>query len=206
MKTKKGEKEKLRGTILDRAIRYFKTHGSGGSGVSSVMKEAGLTTGALYSHFESKEDLFGEAVCRGLEQLEENAFRIFRTERKNALKVMIELYFNEATFQDVGDGCIFTALGTDMHRSKARYRARYEEYTKKIYRLFADAIQEQFPAESPESCYERAIFLYSALVGSMTMARTMKKTQTAYAVLAAGKNVLLRDFVAPASAEKEAIS
>ena len=203
MKTKKGEKEKLRGTILNRAIRYFKTHGSGGSGVSSVMKEAGLTTGALYSHFESKEDLFGEAVCRGLEQLEENAFRIFRTERKNALKLMIELYFSEATFQDVGDGCIFTALGTDMHRSKARYRARYEECTKKIYRLFADAIQEQFPAESPESCHERAIFLYSALVGSMTMARTMNNTETAYAVLAAGKNVLLRDFVAPvAESEK----
>jgi AcrR family transcriptional regulator len=206
MNTKKGEKQKLRGTILDRAIRYFKTHGSGGSGVSSVMKEAGLTTGALYSHFESKEDLFGEAICRELEQLEENLFRIFRTERKNALKVMIELHFNEAAFHEVGDGCIFTALGTDMHRSKARYRARYEEYTKRIYRLFADAIQEQFPAESPASCYERAIFLYSALVGSMTMARTMKSTETAYAVLAAGRNILLRDFVAPVPAEKEAIS
>ena len=206
MKTKRGEKEKLRGKILDEAIHYFKEHGTSGSGTAAIMKQAGLTTGALYSHFESKEDLFGEAVCRGLEQLEENAFRIFRTERKNALKVMIELHFSEATFQDVGDSCIFTALGTDMHRSKARYRARYEECTKKIYSLFADAVQEQFPAESPESCYERAIFLYSALVGSMTMARTMKNTETAYAVLAAGKNVLLRDFVAPVSAEKEGVS
>ena len=179
MKTKRGEKEKLRGKILDEAIRYFKEEGNSGAGTAAIMKRAGLTTGALYSHFKSKEDLFGEAVCRELERLEEALFHIFRTERKNALKVMIETYFEEAKFQEIGDGCIFTALGTDMHRSKAPYRARYEEYTKKIYKLFADAIQEQFPAESPESCYERAIFLYSALVGSMTMARTMKTTETA---------------------------
>ena len=57
MKTKKGDKEKLRVTILEKAIAYFKVHGTGGAGIADLMKDVGLTTGALYSHFESKDDL-----------------------------------------------------------------------------------------------------------------------------------------------------
>jgi hypothetical protein len=47
MKTKKGEKEKLRVKILEKAIAYFKVHGTGGAGIADLMKHAGQTTGAL---------------------------------------------------------------------------------------------------------------------------------------------------------------
>ncbi len=196
MKTKKGEKDKLRVSILESAISYFKENGSGASGISGIMKHAGLTTGALYSHFKSKDELFGETICHELEKLEIQLFQIFRKEKKHALKVMIELYFEKERLVEVGDGCVFTALGSDMHRSKAAYRARYEEYTQKVYQLFADSIQLQFPKESPESCYEKAMVLYSGMVGAMTMARTTKNLKVAHAILDAEKKHLIQSFVA----------
>ncbi len=196
MKTKKGEKDRLRIEILDRAIAYFKQHGSGGSGIASIMEHVGLTTGGLYSHFKSKDDLFGETICRELEKLEFSLFQIFTKEKKNALKTMIELYFEEERLEEVGDGCVFTALGSDMHRSKPAYRLRYEESTEKVYQLFAEAIQLQFPDESAESCYEKAMVLYSGMVGSMTMARTVKNVKVAHKILAAEKKHLIESFVA----------
>jgi AcrR family transcriptional regulator len=86
MKTKKGDKEKLRLTILEEAIAYFKVHGTGGAAIADLMKEVGLTTRALYSHFESKDDLFAQAVYYELEKLEFALFQIFRREGKHALQ------------------------------------------------------------------------------------------------------------------------
>lgn len=196
MKTKKGEKDRLRIAILDSAISYFKENGSGASGISGIMKHVGLTTGALYSHFNSKDDLFGETICRELEKLEFQLYQIFAKEKKNALKLMIEMYFEKERLVEVGDGCVFTALGSDMHRSAPEYRVRYEEYTERVYQLFSDGIQLQFPQCSPEECYEKAMVLYSGMVGAMTMARTTKNLKVAHAILDAEKKHLIQNFVA----------
>ena len=166
MKTKRGEKEKLRVTILEKAIAYFKVHGTGGAGIADLMKHAGQTTGALYSHFESKDDLFAQAVYHELEKLEFQLFQIFRREGKHALQAMIEQYFAEDTFLEIGDGCVFTSLSTDMQRAAPGYRKRFEDYTVRIYELFAGAIHEQFPTLSKEECHEKALF-HLRLVRSM---------------------------------------
>jgi len=197
MKTKKGEKEKLRVTILEKAIAYFKVHGTGGAAIADLMKHAGQTTGALYSHFKSKDDLFAQAVYHELEKLEFYLFQIFRREGKHALQAMIEQYFAEDTFLEIGDGCIFSSLSTDMQRAAPEYRKRFEDYIVRIYELFSDAIHEQFPTFSKEECHEKALFLYSAMVGTMSMARTMKDLNLAYQVLAAGRKALIESYVAP---------
>ena len=58
-------------------------------------------------------------------------------------------------------------------------------------------IHEQFPTLSKEECHEKALFLYSGLVGTMSMARTMKDVNLAYQVLAAGRKALIESCVAP---------
>lgn len=68
----------------------------------------------------------------------------------------------------------FTSLSSDMQRSKPSHRGLYESYMKRIYVLFANAIKKQFPSDSDDVCYTKAINLYSGLVGTLTMARTMK--------------------------------
>jgi len=161
------------------------------------MKHAGQTTGALYSHLESKDDLFAQAIYHELEKLEFQLFHLFRREGKHAVQAMIEQYFAEDTFLEIGDGCVFTSLSTDMQRASPEYRKRFEDYTVRIYELFSGAIHDQFPMLSKEECHEKALFLYSGLVGTMLMARTMKDVDLAYQVLAAGRKVLIEGYVAP---------
>ena len=84
-----------------------------------------------------------------------------------------------------------------MQRAASEYRKRFEGYTVRIYELFSGAIHEQFPMLSKEECHEKALFLYSGLVGTMSMARTMKDVNLAYQVLASGRKALIESYVAP---------
>jgi TetR/AcrR family transcriptional repressor of nem operon len=194
VKTKKGEKEKLRKVILDQAVAYLKINGQGGTATDEIMTYMGLTRGALYSHFKSKEELFAFAVCQDLEKLEQSLRYQFTYEGHTALQKIIEAHLSEKNLTDVENSCVFTSLSSDMLRSKATYRAMYERHMNKIYDLFSAAIQKQFPEESKELADFKAINLYSGLVGTLTMARTMKDITKAKLVLECGKTFLIANF------------
>lgn len=196
MKTKKGEKEKLRTVILERSLDYLKRHGRVGAGTHAMMRFAGLTRGALYSHFKSKDDLFAEAIRFDLKNLEESLAMRFRKEGKNALATIISEHLSEKSMKDVGASCVFTSLSSDMQRCKASDRATFESYLLKIFSLFADALQEQFPNQSPEECHRQATNLYAGLVGTLAVARTMKDRNHATGILDAGRKYLTATFVA----------
>lgn len=200
MKTKKGEKEKLRLVILDKAVAYFKKHGRSGAGTEQIMKNIGLTRGALYSHFKSKDYFFAQAICRDLQNLEEGLARRFQQDGLLALKKMIEDHLSEQSLVDVGSSCVFTSLSSDMQRCKPAHRALFEEYMNRIYGMFSTALKNQFPEDSDEEIQGKAFNLYSALVGTLAMARTMEDARQAHAILDAGKNYLIHTF-APKSAE-----
>ena len=76
-------------------MQFLKRHGRVGSGTNQMMKYAGLTRGALYSHFKSKDDLFAQAICHDFSRLEESLARRFREHGKSALKQMIEDHLSE---------------------------------------------------------------------------------------------------------------
>lgn len=195
MKTKKGEKEKLRGLILDKAIAYLKKHGHGGTGTDEIMKFMGLTRGALYSHFKSKDDLFANAVCQDLKKLEANLAQHFIADGPKALQKIIEAHLSEKSLTDVEGGCAFTSLSSDMQRSKATHRGMYEAYMNRIYALFAKALHAQFPKDSQEQSQHKALNLYSSLVGTLTMARTMKDKNKALEILKSGRELLISQYV-----------
>lgn len=195
MKTKRGEKEKLRRVILEKAVQYLKRHGRAGSGTDPMMSYAGLTRGALYSHFKSKDDLFAQAICFDLARLEEALARRFKDDGASALRRMIEDHLSEESLTNVEASCVFTSLSSDMQRSKPAQRALYEEYMARIYAMFANALQVQFPGDSPEESHAKATNLYSGLVGTLSMARTMKDPRRAREILESGKRFLIQTFV-----------
>lgn len=199
MKTKKGEKEKLRRVILEKAVQYLKRHGRAGSGTDPMMNYAGLTRGALYSHFKSKDDLFAQAICYDLARLEESLARRFREDGASAIRRMIEDHLSEESLTNVEASCVFTSLSSDMQRSKPAQRALYEEYMARIYSMFADALKAQFPSDSPEESHAKATNLYSGLVGTLSMARTMKDPRRAREILESGKRFLIQNFVSKTS-------
>src|SRR5258706_6498385 len=195
MRTKKGEKEKRRTLILEKAISYLKEHGRGEAAADDIMKHAGLTKGALYSHFKSKDDLFAHAVCHDLKKLETRLGELFQEDELLALKTIIELHLSKESLTNVGESCAFTSLSSDMQRCSPSHRALYEKFMDRIYKMFADALQKQFPKDSPAKNYGRALNLYSGLVGTLTMARTMKDPKRADDILKSGRDVLIWNFL-----------
>ena len=57
-------KEATHERIVETAARAIRRSGYGGAGVAEIMKEAGLTHGGFYAHFDSREGMLAEAADR----------------------------------------------------------------------------------------------------------------------------------------------
>ena len=100
-----------------------------------------------------------------------------------ALRFVIETHLSENNLTDIENSCAYTSLSSDMNRSKAAHRGIFEAHMDRIYGLFAQALYEQFPQDSPEQSHIKALNLYSGLVGTLSMARTMKDRVKALEIL-----------------------
>ena len=82
MRYEKGHKDATRQRIIDVASRQFRENGVAAVGLAGIMTEAGLTNGAFYTHFESKEDLVRAVLLDALEPARGDASR--RSRKANA--------------------------------------------------------------------------------------------------------------------------
>ena len=82
---KREQADENREALLATASRLFRERGIDGVGVAEIAREAGLTHGALYKHFRSKDDLATEAFTQGL-ALSREAFRGEGTRRKRSVE------------------------------------------------------------------------------------------------------------------------
>lgn len=182
------EKEKLKEKILTEAIPFLKKTGSSGAPVDEIMKNVGLTSGALYSHFKSKEDFFVQVLLRELDNQREVHRQEIEKYGDKAFARFIERYLSDKHVSAVDKGCVFAALGADMHRQSAGIRAMYEE---KIEALFA-TIAEGFSSGTPRERLAKARFAFSSMVGALTFARSMKSSEAASEILNTTKKQLLK--------------
>src|ERR1700743_1886779 len=98
--------------ILSVAARSFREHGGDSSGIGQVMKKVGLTKGGFYRHFESKDDLFVEAVARAFDEMGNRMVEVATSAPEGqALRAIIEHYLSARHVNSPGTGCVFSALG-----------------------------------------------------------------------------------------------
>src|SRR5579863_4408841 len=91
--------------ILSMAARSFREHGGDSSGIGTVMKKVGLTKGGFYRHFESKDDLFVEAVARAFEEMGKGMLGVARSVPEGeALRAIIEYYLSPTHVNAPGSG------------------------------------------------------------------------------------------------------
>ena len=57
--------------LLEGARRVFNRDGLDGASMRAIATEAGCTTGAIYPHFSSKEEIYAELLAESLERLHE---------------------------------------------------------------------------------------------------------------------------------------
>jgi TetR/AcrR family transcriptional repressor of nem operon len=167
--------------IVETAARLFREHGFDGIGVDAIMKEAGLTHGGFYGHFDSKDDLAAEAVTKALAQGTE------RMSRFSDLKTYVDAYLSDRHCADRSRGCGLAALGSDAAREGKGVRRALTAYV--AARI--ERIAEMF-AGTAAAKRKRAIATLSGIVGALTLARAVEDPALSKEILATARDAFAK--------------
>lgn len=159
-----------RAALVATARKLLKERGFEGAGVVQISRAAGLTQGALYGRFGSKDALAAEAVSKSL--AEGVAFmQGLRESAPDVLAAYLDAYVSESHVKDVGSGCMIAACISEMSRQNAKIGAAFAEGLRHLL----ETVQGAFPAAMPAAtARRRAIALLSAMIGSVAIARAIE--------------------------------
>jgi len=165
----KAQKTRTHKRIVSIASKRFREKGLAGFGIAELMKEAGLTVGGFYKHFDSRDDLVAEAVSSAFGGWKRRVDAAKAGGPSVSLAKLIDDYLNEAHRDNPGTGCAFSALAAEIGRSHERTRALTTEQVRNDIQLIAGLI----PDNEPHAARAQAILTFSALVGAMSLARAV---------------------------------
>lgn len=163
-------KEASHERIVQAAARAIRRSGYDGTGVADIMKEAGLTHGAFYAHFESREAMLAEAADRaGAEANAIAAKVIAAVPPEESLKALIGVYLSKEHLANIETGCPVSALGSEMPRQSPEVR---RAATRRIKEM-VDLVARQSPDWGQAQAYERALVTVATMVGTLMLARAV---------------------------------
>ncbi|MFD9734504.1 TetR/AcrR family transcriptional regulator [Umezawaea sp. NPDC059074] len=162
----KGHKEATRQRITEVASRRFRDEGISAVGLAGVMSDAGLTNGAFYAHFESKEDLVREVVEQALEG--QRAAMTAAVEERG-LEGVVRDYLDLSHRDQRAEGCPSAALLDEIGR---RPEATRDAYTRRLLAL-VDVVAAHLVDDDPEVRRVKALAVFGSLVGTLQLARAI---------------------------------
>jgi TetR/AcrR family transcriptional repressor of nem operon len=180
MRYEKGRKEASRNRIMEIAAGRFRSHGIAASGLAGIMAEAGLTNGAFYPHFESKEALVRESVASALD---DRAQAMHDLVSAGGLEAVIAAYLSPQHRDGPGNGCALAALLPELARQPAETRNLCAKHFQATVRQIASALPPK--SENAESI---AIGVYATLIGALQLARAAKGSPLSDRILTDGAN------------------
>ena len=181
----KEHKQATRQRIIETAGRRLKQDGIDGSGVATLMADAGLTNGAFYAHFASKEDLVATAVAEQLRGQREQYSTA--PPGRDGVELMVREYLSAAHRDSPGDGCPSAALLAEIGRSGEVTKRAYTEGLLAI----ADEIAGRLAPDDPPSARGKTLGLFAMLIGTLQLSRALADRRLADEVLEQGiKNAL----------------
>ena len=173
-------KQATRRRILETAGRRFKRNGIDGSGIATLMADAGLTNGAFYAHFASKEDLVATAVADQLR--EQGANFSAQAPGRAGLEQIVRRYLSVQHRDNPDDGCPSAALLDEIGRcSDAVQRA----YTDGLL-VIIDDIAARLAPDDPQSARVKTLSVFAMMAGTLQLSRALADRQLADEVLEEG--------------------
>jgi TetR/AcrR family transcriptional regulator, transcriptional repressor for nem operon len=190
-----GKKQLTHERIVETAARAIRRGGFSGVGVADIMKEAGLTHGGFYAHFESRDAL----VCEALERAgRDSASRLARSavlrqaRGGSAFQAFVERYLSDAHLEAAESGCPVAALASEMPRQSPEVSAAAAQRVRSL----VAAVRDVLPAGTP---HEAAGTVAAQLVGALQLARALGDNAEGKALLAATRRALVAQHEAPSS-------
>jgi TetR/AcrR family transcriptional regulator, transcriptional repressor for nem operon len=156
--------------IVESAARAIRRSGYGGTGVADIMKDAGLTHGGFYAHFDSRDAMLAEAADRaGAESLATLASVAAAAPPQQALHTLLRSYLSKAHVERAEDGCPVVALGSEMPRQAPEVR---RAATRRIKEMI-DLVARQSPDWGQPGAHEHALVTVATMVGALLLARAV---------------------------------
>ena len=187
MRVSRAQAAENRETVINVASRLFREHGFDGIGLKDVMEGAGLTQGAFYKQFASKEDLAAQASRRALESGCNRWAAAAAANPKDPLGAIAAIFLSTEHRDERMDGCPVVALGADAARQgsevKASFEAGIREYLELLDRWVGEA-----DGEEPSG---KAMAILSTMVGAVVLSRAVNDKRLSNQFLqAAAKGVM----------------
>jgi TetR/AcrR family transcriptional repressor of nem operon len=187
MRYTKGHKQATRQRILEAAARRFKQDGIDGAGVAAVMSDAGLTNGAFYAHFASKEDLVANVLADQLRAQRQNFDSSFPPDRAG-LEAFIRAYLSPQHRDESADGCPSAALLDEIVRRPAATR---QVFTDELLTT-ADDVAARLDPTDAEAARTDALTILGFMIGTLQLARALADRDLSDQLLARSREAALK--------------
>ena len=163
-------KEATHERIVQTAARAIRRGGYDGTGVAELMKQAGLTHGGFYAHFDSREAMLAEAADRaGADGMAVLARVAASAAPEKALGAMLRAYLSREHVNGAETGCAIAALGSEMPRQGPKVR---RAATRRIKEMI-DLIARHSPDWGQPGAHDRALVTLATALGALILARAV---------------------------------
>jgi len=187
MRVNRIQAEENRQAVIDAASRLFRERGFDGVGLAELMAAAGLTHGAFYKQFKSKDDLIAQACDRALETGINGWRRAAAEAGESAYAALVRRYLTPGHRGRVGTGCVIASLGADASRHGPDLPRHFEAGVKTFVEILGSALRQADPDATPDD----ALAAFATMVGALVLARAVDDDAYARRILAAAVDRLL---------------
>jgi TetR/AcrR family transcriptional regulator, transcriptional repressor for nem operon len=172
------QKARAKAAILRTGARALRTNGFNGIGVDGIAASAGVTSGAFYSNFASKEALLKEVIqsCLGEPFIDSESGSL--AERQDRLQAWLAMYISADHRADPASGCVMPTLSADVARSNPQIRAVYSRKMLALVHKMSNVLGGEGPDRE-----KRAWSILAMMIGAIAISRAMPDSKEADQVL-----------------------
>jgi TetR/AcrR family transcriptional repressor of nem operon len=188
MRYSREHKLETRARIVKKASVRLREKGAHGIGVADLMKDAGLTHGGFYAHFDSREALVVEAFAYAMERGTERWRKLAeQAPPDKRLATIVESYLTPQHRDDPGHGCAIPTLGAEIARESPKTR---KAFAAKLEQMI-DALAAQIPGVPRKAARKQAMTTIATMMGTMVLARIAGNGEFSDEILGAGRAALV---------------
>lgn len=183
-------KELSHDRIVAAAARAIRRGGFEGVGVADIMKDAGLTHGGFYAHFDSRNAMLAEAIDRAGQESADRltqAIAVRKSRGASDLRALVEAYLSDRHLDDIEAGCPVAALASEVPRQSPEVQ---QASTQRVHSLLA-MVRRALPPDEPA---DNIAVIASQLVGALQLARTLGDKAQGQALLKATRQSLVTQY------------
>jgi TetR/AcrR family transcriptional regulator, transcriptional repressor for nem operon len=186
MRYGKDHKQATRQRIVEAAGRRFKQDGIDGAGVAALMSDAGLTNGAFYAHFTSKEDLVANVLADQLRAQRQSLDS--QPSDRAGLEAFVRSYLSPEHRDQCADGCPSAALLDEIARRPAATR---QVFTDELMAEIDDIASRLDPTDV-DAARTDALTVLGMMIGTLQLARALTDRDLSDQLLARGVETALK--------------